>query len=168
MRCRELMGAGAWALVLGVATASLAHTGGKAPRAVFADVRVRVVGDVAATLMDQQGRQTGWRGHKFEGIPLCSLDVMEDEVAEPMDYTFLFRDSGDATYRLVLAPRTEGEVEITVDARSNNGKRCRVSHGRRLVDGKEYQWRIRWSAMRDSCKAEVAEIQGQGSRNTAK
>ena len=168
MSLKVLIGACACVAALIEGTEKLASAGGKAPVASFAKVSLHVAGDVAVRLVDQRGRETGWQGHKFEAIPRCSLEVIDDEVAEPIEYTFRFHDGGNASYLLVLSPRTEGDVEISVSAIVHKLKGCKVSRSGTLVDGREYRYQVRWSAIGDSCGAEVAEIHEQGGKKTAK
>ena len=134
-----------------------AHAGGKASARRFAEVTVRVSGDVEAAMVDNRGRRTGRYHGLAEDIPGCRLEAIADDVAEPQDYTFHFLKRGDESYRLLVEPRTEGEVEISVTASCLNMKLCAARADSTLNEG-EYQWRLSWRAARDSCHVAIMPV----------
>src|SRR5947207_13996194 len=98
------------------------QAGGNASVKRFAEVTVRVTGDVEAALVDSRGSRTGRYHGLAEDIPGCRLEAIADDVAEPQEYTFHFAKRGDESYRLLVEPRTEGEVKISVTASCTNAK----------------------------------------------
>ncbi|HEY3216613.1 MAG TPA: hypothetical protein VGK93_08990 [Candidatus Eisenbacteria bacterium] len=118
---------------------------------------VSVSGDVEAALVDSRGRRTGWYDGRVEDIPGCALEALEDDVAEPHDYTFKFSDGAGDTYRLLMKPRTNGEVEASITVLLSNGRRCVAQIGDELLIG-ERQWRLRWSTARDECIVTITPI----------
>lgn len=120
-------------------------------------VKIRVSGDVQAALVDSGGRRTGWYSGWIEDIPNCRLEAIRDEVAEPNDYTFHLGGAGKQSYRLLVTPRTEGHLSITLDGVLAGKGACVAQADTELVAG-ESEWLLRWSTVRDSCQMSITSI----------
>lgn len=121
------------------------------------EVKIVVSGDVQAALVDSGGRRTGWYAGWVEDIPNCRLDAIRDEVAEPNDYTFHLGGAGGQSYRLLVTPRTEGHLSITLNGVLAGKGTCVAQADTELVAG-ESEWLLRWSTVRDSCQMSITPV----------
>jgi hypothetical protein len=120
-------------------------------------VKILVSGDVQTALVDASGRRTGWYAGWIEDIPNCRLEAIKDEVAEPNDYTFHLGGPGNQSYRLLVTPRTEGHLAITLEGVLAGKRACVAQADTELVAG-ESEWQLRWSTSRDKCQMTITPI----------
>ena len=121
-------------------------------------IELSVDGDVSPSLIDEEGRHSGWEGHKVEDIPGCTVDVLESEVAEPTYCGFRWENGGSGTFQLVLRPRTDGSVSIAVRAISSVGTRCEKLASADLKAEVLATWTVQVEAMKTHCLAELVRI----------
>jgi hypothetical protein len=155
MLCARITLITSGAVLIGGAAPSCA--GGSKARIQFEELRIEVTGSVHAAIVDKKGRRTGWYDGRIEDIPECKLEASDDDAAPPDEYAFVFGKSTGGAYRLLIKPRTESDVEISVAGTLSNGRHC-LAHAAIEVFRDEVEWQLRWSLVRDSCRTEIVPI----------
>lgn len=157
------------AILLATGAMSFRSKATKRTTEVASHVRIYVVGDVDAALVDEKGRRSGWYGGAVEDIPDCTVEAYHDDVVQPWEYTFGFSDKSSASYGLAMTPRSDCGVSILVETTTPDSQKVKAVVDSALTrDGREYRWRVSWQCARGRCTPAILPDSGEVSRGSGK
>ena len=117
--------------------------------------------DAKASLVDTDGRMSGWRaGHEVDEIPDCdrmatrSEASTEGDVGEPAT-VFTLNNRNRASMTLIVEAARAGEAAISLMGRTSQGRTCAADGGGPVSAGTPQRWNVHWTIVGDSCVAGV-------------